>query len=208
VTKIVSLREVFAVHVAQRDHLHAANLERSFYIHHAIPTAADEAELEFAGRLGSAQDGGKLAQRQSADGRGLEKMASARCLHELNMQKYYLESRSKIAISCPVDHLPATAQQGGSHHSQPMQGVVGRSAFSLGGTGSGHATGTSSLCWPGEPAILSGPSSDFRDPFAALSGRLQTSASSGSDTTPRSTPAFANYLRRQAALGQDSNPAR
>src|ERR1035441_7531608 len=112
-----------------------------------------------------------------------------------------------------------------------MQGVVGRSAFSLGGTGSGHATGTSSLCWPvetqgqlrpwgcrrnnggaqssglpGEPAILSGPSSDFRDPFAALSGRLQTSASSGSDTTPRSTPAFANYLRRQAALGQDSNP--
>jgi hypothetical protein len=117
VTKIVSLREVFAVHVAQRDHLHAANLERSFYIHHAIPTAADEAELEFAGRLGSAQDGGKLARRQSADGRGLEKMASARCLHELNMQKYYLESRSKIAISCPVDHLPATAQQGGSHYS-------------------------------------------------------------------------------------------
>ena len=94
-TKIVSLREVFAVHVAQRDHLHAANLERSFDIHHAIPTAADEPELEFAVGIGCSQDGGKLAQRQGADGRGLEKLASGRCVHDLNMQEYDKKSRSE-----------------------------------------------------------------------------------------------------------------
>jgi hypothetical protein len=44
--------------------------------------------------------------------------------------------------------------------------------------------------------------------LTALLGRLHTSGSGGSDTTPRQTHASVEYLRRHAGLGQDSNPAK
>lgn len=41
-----ALLEICAVHIAQRQHLHAADFKRGLEVHHAPPTAADETELE------------------------------------------------------------------------------------------------------------------------------------------------------------------
>jgi hypothetical protein len=77
-----ALAQVCAVHVAQRDHFHAANLECGLDIHHAVPTAADQAKLERALRGGGAQHRRERGECRRAHGGKVQELAARDGVHE------------------------------------------------------------------------------------------------------------------------------
>ena len=73
--------EVLAVHVAQRDHLDAAGLEGGLDVHHAVPAAADQAELELAVGIGGPEHRRERGECRRAHGGGVQELASRDSVH-------------------------------------------------------------------------------------------------------------------------------